>query len=69
MGKFKFAQRGREILWMRNVRPIVLKGDKIAYPKLENVTMVICNDIMFLAVHQTQITDSVCKFMFLDDKI
>ena len=54
---------------MRNVRPIVLKGDKIAYPKLENVTMVICNDIMFLAVHQTQITDSVCKFMFLDDKI
>lgn len=58
IGKFKFTQRGREILWMRNVRPIILKGDKIAYPKLEVVTMVICNDVMFLAVHQKQITDS-----------
>jgi len=58
IGKFKFTQRGREILWMRNVRPVILKGDKIAYPKLEVVTMVICNDVMFLAVHQKQITES-----------
>jgi len=58
LGKFQFALRGREVLWMRNLYPVIVKGDQIIRPKLDLVTLTICNDIMFFAVHQKQIVDS-----------